>query len=137
MEIAHEWYLHALKESGTEWNIESGFFKKTSVNRNFELKVFENVQNKNIKLPVYLSAGQETISASLSEICKLKKIRPLLFPQHRCHSIYISFGGNIKKLIHSTEWWSLKYIPKIIKIEKINQYKLLALPKTNNLKKLK
>jgi len=74
-------------------------FKKTSINRNFELKVFENVQNKNIKLPVYLSAGQETISASLSEICKLKKIKPLLFPQHRCHSIYISFGGNIKKLI--------------------------------------
>ena len=74
-------------------------FKKTAINRNFELNVFENVQKKNIKLPVYLSAGQETISASLSEICKLKKIKPLLFPQHRCHSIYISFGGNIKKLI--------------------------------------
>ena len=74
-------------------------FKKTSINRNFELNVFENVQKKNIKLPVYLSAGQETISASLSEICKSRKIKPLLFPQHRCHSIYISFGGNIKKLI--------------------------------------
>ena len=74
-------------------------FKKAAVNRNFELKVFENVKNKNIKLPVYLSAGQETISASLSEICKIKKIKPLLFPQHRCHSIYMSFGGNIKKLI--------------------------------------
>ena len=74
-------------------------YKKAAVNRNFELKVFENVKNKNIKLPVYLSAGQETISASLSEICKIKKIKPLLFPQHRCHSIYTSFGGNIKKLI--------------------------------------
>lgn len=74
-------------------------FKKTALNRYFELNTFENVKNKNINLPVYLSAGQETISASVSEICKRKKIKPLIFPQHRCHSIYLSFGGNIDKLI--------------------------------------
>ncbi len=74
-------------------------FKKTSLNRNFELNAFKNIKNKNIKLPVYLSAGQESISASLSEICKIKKIKPLIFPQHRCHSIYLSFGGEINKLI--------------------------------------
>mgnify|MGYP000256394923 CR=1 FL=1 len=74
-------------------------FKKTAFSRHFELNVFENVKNKKIKLPVYLSAGQETISASISEICKRKKIKPLIFPQHRCHSIYLSFGGDIKKLI--------------------------------------
>ncbi len=74
-------------------------FKKTSQNRYFELNAFENVKNKKIKLPVYLSAGQETISASISEICKRKKIKPLIFPQHRCHSIYLSFGGNLDKLI--------------------------------------
>jgi TPP-dependent pyruvate/acetoin dehydrogenase alpha subunit len=32
-------------------------------------------------------------------LCKQKKLKPLLFGQHRCHSIYLSFGGNIKKLI--------------------------------------
>ena len=48
-------------------------FKKTSQNRYFELNTFENVRNKKINLPVYLSAGQETISASISEICKRKK----------------------------------------------------------------
>ena len=74
-------------------------FKKTSQNRYFELNTFENVRNKKINLPVYLSAGQETISASISEICKRKKIKPLIFPQHRCHSIYLSFGGNLEKLI--------------------------------------
>ncbi len=74
-------------------------FKKTALNRQFELNVFENVKDKKINLPVYLSAGQETISASLSEICRINKIKPLLFPQHRCHSTYLSFGGNIEKLI--------------------------------------
>ena len=34
---------------------------KTSQNRYFELNTFENVRNKKINLPVYLSAGQETI----------------------------------------------------------------------------
>lgn len=74
-------------------------FKKTSISRNFELKVFEYVKNKKIKLPTYLSAGQETISASLSQICTKKKINPLIFGQHRCHSIYLSFGGVLDKLI--------------------------------------
>jgi len=74
-------------------------FQKASFCRAFEEEVFKNVKKKKIKIPVYLSAGQEFISASLSEICKLKKIKPLLFGQHRCHSIYLSFGGNPKKLI--------------------------------------
>ena len=68
--------------------------------RYFELNVFKNAEKKRIKFPVYLSAGQEFISSSLSIICKQKKIKPTLFPQHRCHSIYISFGGNKKKLIN-------------------------------------
>ena len=77
------------------WNT----FKKTCFNRNFELTVFEYVKKKKINLPTYLSAGQETITASLSEICKNKNIKPLLFGQHRCHSLYLSFGGSLEKLI--------------------------------------
>ena len=74
-------------------------FKKTSTNRHFETNVYENIIKKNINLPAYLSAGQETISSSIAEICKIKKIKPLIFAQHRCHSTYLSFGGNINKLI--------------------------------------
>ena len=73
--------------------------KKTALNRHFEINVYENVKKKNINLPVYLSAGQETISSSIAEICKIKKIKPLIFAQHRCHSTYLSFGGNLEKLI--------------------------------------
>ena len=54
------------------WNT----FKKTCFNRNFELTVFEYVKKKKINLPTYLSAGQETITASLSEIFKNKNIKP-------------------------------------------------------------
>ena len=74
-------------------------FKKTSINRNFELNVFQYVKEKKINLPTYLSAGQETISASIATICKKKNIKPLIFGQHRCHSLYLSFGGSIDKLI--------------------------------------
>ena len=48
-------------------------FKKSSINRNFELNVFKYVKDKKINLPTYLSAGQETISASLASICSKKK----------------------------------------------------------------
>lgn len=74
-------------------------FKKAALCRNFELNVFKYVQNKYIKIPVYLSVGQELISASLSTMTSDLKIKPLLFPQHRCHSVYLSFGGNVMKLV--------------------------------------
>ena len=75
-------------------------FKKASLCRHFENEVFNRVRNKTINFPVYLSAGQEYIPSSISEIVSMKKIKPLLFGQHRAHSIYLSFGGDIKKLIN-------------------------------------
>ena len=80
-------------------NFRLEIFKKASLCRNFEEQVIINVNNKNIKIPVYVSAGQEFIAAAISTICKKKKIKPLIFPQHRCHSTYLAFGGNIIKLI--------------------------------------
>ena len=74
--------------------------RKASLCRHFENNVFELVKDKKIKYPVYLSTGQEYIPSSISEIVKLKKISPLLFGQHRGHSLYLSFGGNIVKLIN-------------------------------------
>jgi TPP-dependent pyruvate/acetoin dehydrogenase alpha subunit len=80
-------------------NFRLEIFKKASLCRNFEERVIENVNNKNITTPVYVSAGQEFIAATLSSICKKKKIKPLIFGQHRCHSTYLAFGGNIIELI--------------------------------------
>jgi pyruvate dehydrogenase E1 component alpha subunit len=75
-------------------------FKKASLCRHFENEVFKRVKSKIIKFPVYLSAGQEFIPSSISQLVFMKKIKPLLFGQHRAHSIYLSFGGDIKKLIN-------------------------------------
>ena len=80
-------------------NFRLKIFKKASLCRNFEEQVILNVNNKNIKTPVYVSAGQEFIASTISSICEKKKIKPLIFPQHRCHSTYLAFGGNIIKLI--------------------------------------
>ena len=77
----------------------TNIFKKASLCRNFEKITYSKVENKTIKLPVYLSAGQEFIASSLSEIIKDLKIRPMIFAQHRCHSTYLSFGGNVVALI--------------------------------------
>ena len=74
--------------------------KKASLCRHFENEVFKRVKSKTINFPVYLSAGQEYIPSTISQIVSMKRIKPLLLGQHRAHSIYISFGGNIKKLIN-------------------------------------
>jgi TPP-dependent pyruvate/acetoin dehydrogenase alpha subunit len=74
-------------------------FKKVSFCRHFENQVYKNVQNKNIKIPVYLSAGQEYIPASIATVLKEKNIEPNIFIQHRGHSTYLSFGASPIKLI--------------------------------------
>ena len=74
-------------------------FEKASYCRHFEEQVIENLKNKKISVPTYVSAGQEFIAATMATICEDLKIKPMIFGQHRCHSIYISFGGNIIKLI--------------------------------------
>ena len=75
-------------------------FKTASFNRCFEEEIYKYTKEKIINNPVYLSAGQEYISASIAQIIKDLKIKPLLFPQHRCHSTYLSFGGDVSKLIY-------------------------------------
>lgn len=73
---------------------------RVSRSRVFDEKLYKLLQNKIIKFPVYLSAGQEYVACTIAEICKLKKIKPMLFGQHRGHSIYLGFNGNIKDLIN-------------------------------------
>ena len=74
-------------------------FKRASICRHFENEVYKRVIKNEIKFPVYLSAGQEDAPATIAEITIKKKLKPLIFGQHRGHSIYLSFGGNIDKLI--------------------------------------
>ena len=53
------------------------------------------VKNKDdIKGPVYLSWGQEHIAAHIHTLYP----NAMVFPQHRCHSWYIAYGGDIQKL---------------------------------------
>ena len=63
--------------------------------RYFELNVFKNVEEKIIKFPVYLSAGQEFISASLSTICKQKDCTCIISSASLSFDIHI-FGGDKK-----------------------------------------
>jgi pyruvate dehydrogenase E1 component alpha subunit len=82
------------------FNFRLKVFNRSSKCRVFDEKVFNLIKNKIIKFPVYLSAGQEYVAATIAEICNLKKIKPMLFGQHRGHSIYISFNGNLTDLIN-------------------------------------
>ena len=67
--------------------------------RAFEVSTYNQIVNKNIKIPVYLSAGQEMISSTISTYCEKLEIKPLIFGKHRGHSIYLNFGGDPIKLI--------------------------------------
>ena len=74
-------------------------FQKASLCRHFEDQVYKNVKKKIINFPVYLSAGQEYTPSSIAQLTQTKHLKPLLFGQHRGHSIYLSFGGNVIELI--------------------------------------
>ena len=70
---------------------------KACVCRAFEEYAFKLNKEGVVKNPVYFSAGQEYISATLSEyfISQEKQI----FIQHRGHSTYLNFGGDIERLM--------------------------------------
>ncbi len=65
-------------------------FRKMCRSRYFELEVVKAYEQKLVKGPVYLSLGQESVSAALSMVFADYHI----FAQHRAHSIYLDFGGD-------------------------------------------
>jgi len=75
-------------------------FKRASLCRNFEQHVFDLIKLGTFKFPIYLSAGQEYISASIAENMNEKGIEPNIFIQHRGHSTYLSFNAPIEGLIN-------------------------------------
>lgn len=70
-------------------------FRKICFNRVFEYEAKRVYDLGLMKLPLYLSVGQEHIPASISTVFS----DCLIFAQHRAHSIYLSFGGDPLKLI--------------------------------------
>jgi len=70
-------------------------FSKMSIIRSFELEAYNNRKDKKFETLIYLSLGQESIYATVSEIMK----NVTIFGQHRGHGIYLSYGGNPKKLV--------------------------------------
>ena len=74
-------------------------FKKASLCRNFENSLYDKIQEKIIKFPVYMSAGQEFIASTISVKMNELDIKPDIFIQHRGHSTYLAFNGDILQLI--------------------------------------
>ena len=79
-------------------NFKLSVFKKAALCRNFENETFKKIEQKIIQIPVYLSAGQEYIPATIATLLE-KKVKPHIFIQHRGHSTYLSFNGDPIKLI--------------------------------------
>lgn len=74
-------------------------YKRASICRSFEEEVYRRVEDKTVKIPVYLSAGQEYTSAALSVFLeKVGCTDRQIFIQHRGHSTYLSFGGDMEQL---------------------------------------
>lgn len=86
-----------LNKKMNNYNLE--VFKKISYCRHFENYVFTKIQDKTIKFPVYLSAGQESVSCSIATYLNHKNIDPNVFIQHRGHSTYLAFGASPEKLV--------------------------------------
>ena len=70
-------------------------FKKICLIRYFEFNVKEAYDQKLIKMPIYLSVGQESIVSALS----IAFPNAYQFGQHRCHDLYLAYGGNKLSLI--------------------------------------
>ncbi len=70
-------------------------FRKSCVNRYFEIETARVYDTGVMKMPIYLSLGEEHISAAIASVTK----DFLIFAQHRGHSYYLSFGGEMRRLI--------------------------------------
>jgi TPP-dependent pyruvate/acetoin dehydrogenase alpha subunit len=75
-------------------------YRRADLCRCFEEETYRQLEAKSVRIPVYLSAGQEYISATLSVALQtLGVYERQIFIQHRGHSTYLSFGGDIDGLV--------------------------------------
>lgn len=82
-------------KNGKNLSILKKIFVKMSLIRSFELQAYENRKNNKFNTLIYLSLGQESIYATISEAIKNVSI----FGQHRGHGIYLAYGGQARKLV--------------------------------------
>ncbi len=75
-------------------DVSLNIFRRMYLVRYFELGVINAVNDGLIPYPIYLSSGQESIAAALSIVVP----DYMIFAQHRCHAVYLAFGGNPEKL---------------------------------------
>lgn len=69
-------------------------FRRMCMIRYFESELIGAVKDGRVIYQVYLSLGQEAISAAMSLAIRDYQI----FTQHRCHAVYLAFGGPPEKL---------------------------------------
>ena len=69
-------------------------YRRICRTRTFEEGLIKAVKDGFVTSPVYLSSGQESIAAALSVAVP----GPVIFAQHRCHGVYLSYGGDPVKL---------------------------------------
>lgn len=75
-------------------------YERASLCRAFEEECARRIESKDIKFPVYLSTGQEYIPATVSVWLEDQGITDRqIFIQHRGHSQYLCFGGDIDALV--------------------------------------
>lgn len=72
----------------SEFSLE--LFRRASFIRAFELEVARARDAERFTIPIYLSVGQEFTAAALSMVLEGTPI----FAQHRCHGLYLAFGGD-------------------------------------------
>jgi TPP-dependent pyruvate/acetoin dehydrogenase alpha subunit len=75
--------------------IDEEVFAKMLYCRRFETMVATLLEEKYIKIPTYLSVGQEHVPAIISTLYP----NSYVFPQHRCHSWYLCYGGKPLRLM--------------------------------------
>ena len=75
-------------------------YERAALCRAFEEECFRRIQSKDIAFPCYLSAGQEYIPATVSVFLEEQGIQDRqIFIQHRGHSTYLCFGGDLDALV--------------------------------------
>lgn len=70
-------------------------FRKICFCRAFEVETAGAYDAGRIKMPIYLSIGAEHVPAAISAVTT----DFLIFAQHRAHSYYLAFGGDVRKLV--------------------------------------
>jgi len=75
-------------------------YERAALCRAFEEEVLRRIESKEITFPVYSSMGQEYMPATVSVWLENQGITDRqIFVQHRNHSQYICFGGDLDTLI--------------------------------------